>query len=155
MDDRILIVGSPGATESLGRVNGIKAIREAFEMGLGQAKEIWDSRPRSVYASTWNVDVHRAMQVLRDQDIWFLHGNYPADPLLEPFECAACGATPYTWMDPELFLDDEHIELFGRRLLCAQCWRSPMGEVLVRIEKRLRPPSRWDRLMDREDTCLK
>jgi len=152
MNDRIIIVG---IAEGLNRIDGIKAVREAFEMGLGPAKEIWDSVPRAVYASTWGVDVNDAISVLEVRNVRFLIGYIQSEPRLEPFECAACGARPYTWMDPDLFLDEEHLELFGRRLLCLHCWQSPMGDVLVRMEKRLRPQSRWDLLMDREDTCLK
>jgi hypothetical protein len=150
MSDRIIVMDTP----EMGLLAGIRAVREAFNLDLRDAKHAWEARPKEVYPENCGVKTQQALAVLRNYGVWFLYGNSSADPILDPFECAACGSRPSTWIDPELFLDGEHIELFGRRLLCSHCWQSPMGDVLIRMEKRLRPQSRWDFLMDREETCL-
>jgi hypothetical protein len=146
-----------------GRIHGIKALRQAFSngeslMGLKDAKDIWDRvllKPTSVTPAFWGTDHWEVSTSLSLDEVTHVWGLFGSDPRLDPYECAACGdSRPYTWIDADLFLDPEHIEVFGGRLLCKSCWRSPLGELLPRIESRVRPPSRWDLLMNREDTCL-
>ena len=135
------------------RLKAIKAVKEALLCGLVDAKRIVEEAPVTVYPEIWGPTAAHVEVVLETDDISFLVGC-GSEPRLDPFECASCGRPPRTWIDAEMFLDPEHIEVFGGRLLCPECWKSPMELVLPQIEKRVRPASRWDLLMDRCETCL-
>lgn len=131
----------------------IKTIREVFGYGLREAKQVWDNRPTIIELSQTEVSPQEAHEAFSQQKVIHLIGEGRVPDLLR-MSCVCCGETPCTWIDEDLFLDPEHIEVFGRQLLCRGCAKMPMGELLPRIEKAVRPTSRWDLLMERHTTCL-
>lgn len=153
MEYRIIIIEGGG----VGRIEGIRIAREALALGLKEAKVMWDrihgSKVACIVPALWGFTHLEVSHVFTEHNLQHVYGT-GVDPHLDPFECAGCGDVPCTWIDKELFLDPEHIEVFGGKLLCSTCMELPMGELLPLIESRVRPPSLWDRLMERKSTCL-
>lgn len=69
--------------------------------------------------------------------------DWPTSHLDLSLPCAGCGnPVAKRWINPELFIDPEDIELYGSKGLCFDCWNRPFDVMMAKIA----PPSSWERL---------